>query len=110
MKYNTLAKENAQHDPQIITGHDPSDYLWRIAVQIHIYADKAAQQTSADGDDGRRNQQGNKRFNGFNHYSSKNESNRFQRPLKIHRSPTFESSGSYNYWYFKSSKKRALKA
>jgi hypothetical protein len=42
MKYNTLAKENAQHDPQIIAGHDPSDYLGGIAVQVHIYADKAA--------------------------------------------------------------------
>jgi len=69
MIYNTLTKENAQHDPQIIAGHDRPDYLCGIAVEAHIYADKTAQKTSAAGDDGSSNQQGNKRFNGFDHYS-----------------------------------------
>ena len=70
MIYNPLAKENAQHNPQIIAGHDPPDYLCGIAVKVHIYADKTAQKISADGDDGSCNQQGNKRFNGFDHYST----------------------------------------
>ena len=69
MIYNTLAKENAQHDPQIIAGHDPPDYLRGIAVKVQIDADNTAQKTAADGDKGRRNQQGNKRPNGFDHYS-----------------------------------------
>jgi hypothetical protein len=67
--YNALAKENTQHEPQIIAGHDPPDYLSGIAVKFHIYADKTAQKTSADGDDGSRNQQGSKRFNCFDQYS-----------------------------------------
>jgi hypothetical protein len=67
--HNALAKENTQHEPQIITGHDPADYLSGITVKVHIYADKTAQKTSADGDEGSRNQQGNKRFNGFDQYS-----------------------------------------
>ena len=66
---NPLAKENAQHDPQIITGHNPSDYLFGITVKVQIYAEKTAQKTAARGDDGSRNQQGNKRFNGFDHLS-----------------------------------------
>ena len=67
--YNPLAKENAQHEPQIIAGHDPSDNLFRIAVKAHIYAQKTAQKTAAHGYDGGSNQQGDKRFNGFDHYS-----------------------------------------
>ena len=38
-------------------------------MKVHIYAEETAQKSTAHGDDGSRNQQGNKRFNGFNHYS-----------------------------------------
>ena len=58
--YNALAKENPQHDPQVIAGHNPSDDLFGIAVEIHIYAEKAAQKTAAHGDDGSRDQQRHK--------------------------------------------------
>jgi hypothetical protein len=71
---NALAKKNAQHEPQIIAGHDPSDYLFGIAVKVHIDAEQTAQKTAAHRYDGGRNQQGSKRFNGFDHFFPETDS------------------------------------